>query len=105
MGGPRRNPVNPEFEGILGVEITQRDPKKDSLSTEVLYFVPFNGGIRTFIDRGERIEEISLKSKSCEYPMIQHSIQVYDLAYLGLPASRLKKLKEAGLDKILRPQA
>ena len=104
MGSPRGNSVNPEYEGIIGVEITEIDPKR-GLLMEFFYFVPSNGRIRTFIDRGEKIEEISLKNKIHEYPMIQHLIQVYDLSHVTLTAPRLRKLKEAGLDKILTHQS
>lgn len=101
MNNSRSKSVNPEYEGIKCVEITERDPRKGVL-IEVLYFVPVNGGIRTFIDRGERIEEMPLKNKIHDYPMLQHSIQVYNLSDIVLTAQRLRKLKEAGLASLLQ---
>jgi len=91
---------HPEYKGVKCVEIIKEEP--NSTSIEVIYFVPSDKGIRTFIDFGKRVEEFSLQDHVHNYGLRQRRIQIYNLSDIDIPPERLKKLEEAGLDKLLR---
>ena len=96
--GNLENKPNPEYKGIICVEITKKEP--NDFSIDLVYFVPAGERIRVFIDRWGKIEEMSL-SRILDYSLRERAVQIYNLSDVNISTERRKRLEKAGLQNLL----